>query len=532
MLRKFFLLLVLLLTMTVIVACSDDSSTADDQNTQDTNNGEVNDDNGNQTADDKTPDNQQQDEKPTYWSEDGANLKLFLASHASWPYQDEWPIWDWIKEKTNITIEGQPPSGEYADKLSITMASGNLPDLFNIWSGDDSKYGQAGAFVDLTKHLDKMPNLKKFWEENPDVRSRATLPDGAVYLAIAEGSSFSNQRAWQYREDVFEENGLEVPTTWDELYDVSKKLKEIYPDSFPLVFRGGIGAFGNISMSFGTYNNYFPDLETREVKFGPTTDEFKALVTRMNTFYDEGLIPPDWLSINTKQWTEYVATDSSFMTVDYIGRIDYFNNMFTEGKGRQMAYMKPPAGAGSPGYVIDAYYNSEGLAVAATSENMDAAFKYIDFLYSDEGIETMSWGEEGQTFVNENGEKKIVDTYISFDDLRVKTGMGTYGTYGYFNPEAAYSMMNDEQKEVYETISETAYPEKIVKPTFTKEEQEVMSVEGEAVKKHYEEEIAKFIIGDRSLDEYDQFISELEDLGLQKVIDTYTVAWKRQGTIE
>ena len=36
------------------------------------------------------------------------------------------------------------------------------------------------------------------------------------------------------RVDVFEKNGLEVPKTYDELYESCKKLKEIYPDIYPI----------------------------------------------------------------------------------------------------------------------------------------------------------------------------------------------------------------------------------------------------------------------------------------------------------
>lgn len=519
------LILILALALSVFAGCSNNGNgnkTNEPQNNAGNTNAPAT---GNDTAT-----GEQGTDKPSYWAEDGAEVELFMASHASWPYKEEWPVWDYIKEGSNITVKAQIPSGEYADALSLTMASGDLPDLFQIWAGDDSKYGQDGAFVNLVEHLDKMPNLAKFWEEHPEVKNNVTLPDGSVYLAVSEGASFSNQRAWQYRKEVFDEHGLEAPKTFQELYDVSKKLKEVYPDSYPLVWRGGIGALGNMAPAFGINRDYHPDLETREVEYGAISDEMKELITWMNKFAADGLIPPDWLSVNANQWTSYVTNGQSFITVDYIGRIEYMNSNF-EGGGEHMVYMAPPAGIeGKPGYVLDAYFNREGFAVASTSKNQEAAFKYIDFVFSEEGQELLSWGKEGETYETVDGKKKV--KYASFDELRKETGIGSYGSYGYFKPEAAYSMMDDATKAVYEAVGATAYPEKIITPTFTEEETEIMSVEDQAVKKARDESLSKFIIGERPLSEWDAYVQEVKDLGVEKVIEIHEAAWKRSGVIE
>ena len=42
---------------------------------------------------------------------------------------------------------------------------------------------------------------------------------------------------------------------------------------------------------------------------------------------------------------------------------------------------------------------------------------------------------------------------------------------------------------------------------------------------YYRENALRFINGERSLDEYDQFIEELYGVGLQEWIDEYTRQW-------
>ncbi|MNC29239.1 hypothetical protein D3C75_774820 [compost metagenome] len=55
-------------------------------------------------------------------------------------------------------------------------------------------------------------------------------------------------RAPLIRSDILEQNGLQAPTNTDELYTLLKKLKELYPDSYPLT---GTSA-ENLRTMFGT----------------------------------------------------------------------------------------------------------------------------------------------------------------------------------------------------------------------------------------------------------------------------------------
>ena len=54
--------------------------------------------------------------------------------------------------------------------------------------------------------------------------------DGKIYSAPSYGSptAFGNMRTWMYRKDIFEKHGLQPPETYEELYQVCKKLKELY----------------------------------------------------------------------------------------------------------------------------------------------------------------------------------------------------------------------------------------------------------------------------------------------------------------
>ncbi len=63
-----------------------------------------------------------------------------------------------------------------------------------------------------------------------------------------------------------------------------------------------------------------------------------------NKLYEEGLLLPNFLTIDTKGWQDVIANSDSFITIDYLSRIDFFNSSMREtDPDFTFAYMAPPA---------------------------------------------------------------------------------------------------------------------------------------------------------------------------------------------
>jgi putative aldouronate transport system substrate-binding protein len=62
---------------------------------------------------------------------------------------------------------------------------------------------------------------------------------------------------------------------------------------------------------------------------------------------------------------------------------------------------------------------------------------------------------------------------------------------------------------------------------YTNEENEVLSMVGETVKKFHEEQIAKFILGQKPMDDWDAYVNEINKLGVQQVLDVHKSAYER-----
>ncbi|MFD0715489.1 extracellular solute-binding protein [Paenibacillus sp. GCM10027626] len=459
---------------------------------------------------------------PSYYSAEPATITMFIGHQPAWPYQENWPVWKWIKEDTNITVKGVPAMGDSNDTLALNIASGNMQDIVTLYMREAMNYGSQGAFVDMSTKLDAMPNVKRYLEAHPDIRARATTPDGAIYYIPNDGAGITNSTVWFYREDVFHDQGIAPPTTWEELYAALKILKEKYPDSYPFTIRHGLGTLAMLAPSFGIHATMYPDPETGKVKYGPVDDNFKELLGWLHKFYSEGLMPPDFLSFDYNRWLEFMNNDKAFVTMQYIGQIEIVNNQLKKGK---LKFLPPPAGTGGKAYLPNNDFEISGLAVATDSKNVDAALKYIDYLFSEQGIERLSWGKEGETYTVISGKRSFPDKFKQFTDLRKDVGILTLGTYGQFNPESLISIVAEDEQYAYEEVRKYLYPRAIIDPTFTAEELE-QNLQS-PVHKYAEENMSKFILGQRPLSEWDQYVKELEDRGLQALIDLYQRGYDR-----
>lgn len=495
----------------------------------------------NPAASNSTPNSTEQPEKSVQEKDSPLEQKTFTAlldNNATFPYTKTWPVWDMIEEKTGVRLDVQIPSGKLSESLGLVIASGSMPDLMYMHSRKESnKYGQQGALTDVLEYLEVMPNLKKWIEQYPEEAKAAIAVDGKMYMLPNQGFGETNRMVWMYREDIFKKHDLTPPANYEELYGVLKQLKQLYPDSYPLAFRFGQipdEMMANFTVNFETGEDVYYDHERKEWRFGPVEDNYKAMLESLKKLYDEKLIPPDFLTIQTKQWQDIVSTGNAFITIDYISRVDFFNNaMRAEQPDYNMQFMAPPAGL-TGGKQQNPYMNflEGGLTVSSKSKKKEDIMKYMDFFYSEEGRILASWGKEGVTYSEESGAKKFMPEHTDVTEMRKQTGLATSGTYTWIDFDAHLSLFSEDLQTAYQEARQYDPPAMQPRPAFTEAETEVLSITGQAVKKHREENFAKFITGSRSLSEWDQYVEELHGLGVQKLIDTYTEAFKRLDSIE
>lgn len=468
------------------------------------------------------PDNGSAPEKNTFI--------MLMVDHPNWPYNKDWAVWDWIEEHTGATFEAQLPSGELQDTINLNVASGSMPDItFFTNRQEANKFGQQGVLANVLDYIDVMPNFKAWMEKYPDITQATLAADGGMYMLPNEGFGETNRIIWMYREDIFKKHGLESPKTYEELVEVGRELKSLYPDSYPFAFRSGsnLEILRFTSPQFGTHNSFFLDEETGEVRYGPIEEEFKKLVETFHTLYKEGIIPPDWLTVNVQQWQDMVSNDKTFMLVDYIGRLDLFNIPLKEQNPEfNLAFMTPPEGL--PGFDVNPHTHTleSGITVSSQSKKIKEVFQVYDWYYSEEARELISWGKDDEVYVTENGERKLRPEYLDVTDVRKKTGLATNGAYIWFDYDAHLAPSSQEQRDAYDLARQhdSVYR---VNPQFNESELNTVSLLQSNIDKHREEQLTRFILGERSLDQWDDYVAEAKNLGLDELTDLVRQAYER-----
>ncbi|KRE83975.1 ABC transporter substrate-binding protein [Paenibacillus sp. Soil766] len=460
-------------------------------------------------------------------------FKFLDYSNPSWPYDANWKVWGYLTEKTGVKLDIQlPPGNLLEDALAMTVASGDMPDL--MWTQTKAiadKFGQQGALVNILDYVKDMPNLKAWMEKYPTEAQNVLSSDGKMYVFPNQGLGESNRRTWMYREDVFKKLGLAAPTNWDELYETLKKLKTAYPDSYPLTFRNGLRYMYDFGAGFNVpaevekrKASVFFDSASKDWKYAPIQNEYKTLLTYMNKFYKESLIPKDFLTIDTKMWQDIVSTNRAFVTLDYMGRIDFYNSALRKDNPQfTMNYMAPPAGwAGGPRKTAFTAVTEEGFMVSSKSKQIKEVMKYLDFFYSEEGKKLVSWGKEGETASGTSFTTK----YADIADLRKKTGLSTDGAYTWFDFNAHISVSSPELQAAYKEAPKYD-GEKNSTLSFTLEEQQILDTKGDSLNANRDENFSKFIMGTRNFSEWDKFIEEQKKLGYEEIVNIYRNADKR-----
>jgi len=472
----------------------------------------------------------------------GTELDMVISSHASWSYNENWNVWQYMKEATGATLNiSAIPSGDLATKLPLMMATPNeLPDLMHTWAKDQvAKYSSSGAYLSMDDNMDKMPNYQAFLDnldpiEREELLRQRMCGDGKTYSALSYGTQrVTASRAWIYRKDIFEKHNLAVPTTYDELYEVCKKLKELYPESYPFCTRNGITIFDMAGpswkndMSFAQYYDY----DTNEWKYGAQQPEMKEMVEFFRKLVAEGLTAPNY-QLDAKEWEEFMSTDRGFITFDYVVRVDFFNVPNRQvNPDYTLSVMAPPIPniEGGSAKISKVNLDFGGYVVCNNGDEkgQENAFKFIDWMYTPEAVELLSWGKEGETYEVVDGKKQFI--LKDGEEVQTTYGFATYGTYQNIEQDAFESTYTPEQIE--SCVENLKYVEEQSNPVMwmalNDEESSAAANIATDLATYCQEQIMKFVIGQQPMSNWDAFQAGIVDMDVDTLLEIYAGAYNR-----
>jgi len=485
-----------------------------------------------------------EEEKPTYPLDTDVTFTYFMEPNTNWTSYaqnfGETEIAKALEEKTGVKIEYiHPAAGQASTQLSLYAASGELPDLVETdwysYTGGPELAIQDGLIISLNEYLEsgELPNLKAFLDANPEIARSCRTEEGNYYCFpfIRGDAKLMMSSGPIIRKDWMEELGLEMPETIEDMENILMQFKEKKGTTSPLCVN-----FPNALMFAGAYNNMYVD--NGVVKYGVLDDCFKTAVETLNRWYANGLLDENFSSVKTADKQAAILTEKAGVTMGSGGGNlgGWIDSMKDSGTSFDLTGFRLPY-AVYLGNVSDAYPGAGSVAISAACKDPLTAAKYLDYGYSEEGIMLYNFGIEGVSYTMVDGKAIYTDEIqANPDGLTQAQAMMKYfraSNQGPFIQDVGYIEQyyaKPQQQEAlaawttdFDVYNSRRYP----KATMTAEENEEYSTIYNEIEGYVDEQVTMFILGTRSLDEYDDFITEVKKLGAERAVELKQAALDR-----
>ena len=310
-----------------------------------------------------------------------------------------------------------------------------------------------------------------------------------------------------------------------------------------------LGSFLNVmAPTFGTaagwgYSNTWYDHDAGEFVFTGGSEGYHQLIGYVAGLVEEGLLDPEITQSDDQAVQKFISGESAAISGN-TQVINEYRTKFADAGQDDVPIRLITIPGGPFGNYLAGSQLSSGLMLSSSvteSPNFLAMLQFIDWLYfSDEGIEFAQWGVQGETYtVADDGERTLADD-VDWNGLNPGAELQLNADFGYSNgvfllangstEELLQSVMSPETREWTQEV--LAMNETLpVAPAAQLDELELetTSLLDSQLEDGVQAATAAFITGQRSLEEWDAYVAEMEALGSQQLVDTYNEALARQA---
>ena len=469
-----------------------------------------------------------------------------------------------LEEKTGIKLKFNEMVNP-TQKLKIMLAADDkLPEvLINGVPSDEMliKYGINGmnTIIDIGEYMDNYGYWLNDMAKKTTVKNfekRLYTADGARYFMpnVREqtgnyycGKAFINKK-W------LDKLGLEMPKTTEDF----KKVLEAFANNDPngngkkdeIPLTGCYNSWHSVPWHFLVNSFVYDDFETQmvvdkndKVSSIYFTDEFEEALKYINDLYKNGLYDMNAFTQGAAEVTKIMAQDDS-----KIGAfVNSASDSFFSAKPERMAdYVALPPLEGPKGVAwttISEAGVGKGAVITKYCQHPLAAFRFLDFMLSEESSMFNRYGVKGKDWRDATASDKGL-----FENIGKKAKFVTILPFGQAQnshwqengPAFRTLDMSDGMAwdgspyngEKFKADALPAYvgkgPKKtFIKGTYTEAESEEMAFIKAEIDMHLDQEIPKFITGQRSLSEYGAFKQELKNLDFDRYVEILQAGYNR-----
>lgn len=464
--------------------------------------------------------------------------------------------WNHVQDATGIGLDFVSVSEDtMTDQFNLMIASGDYSDIIfvpamgmSVVTTPTDLLAQ-DVIIQLDDYMEEyMPNYSA-WLDFDEVYRRETADDEGRHLAtyLLNMSDIVEMGNWM-RKDLLDKYGMEAPTTMDEFEAFFEACKN---DGLEQVV--GANADSLLTIHSGAYN--IPGLsgmalyhEGNTVKSAYQADTAYDYLKKLVEWYQKGYIDEDVMSITA------APHDQIFTSSIYSGNLalfeggsvhyaDFIDNAEVEGfdlVGVGDIVMNP----GDKSHFMEPMKVKTGNAITVTAdcEHPEAACQLLDWFYTDDGINTGNYGEEGLTWYWDSDGNRQYTELIWNDtefDIVPANAIGIYAL------QSRFSFVQDPYASiVYQTHTALDAIDAWIASrdsdcylntnslTLTEEEQRIVGECAADITTYAAEHLSKVVVGATELNEswWKDFVAQLETLGLNDLIAQYQSAYDRYLT--
>ncbi|MEM7133844.1 MAG: extracellular solute-binding protein [Chloroflexota bacterium] len=491
-------------------------------------------------------------------------LRVLIRGHAIVEDYTTNEFTKWYSEKTGVNLEFEiAPPGTEQEKLNLTLASGDLPDMivgFGVDPSTQAIYGSQGVFLPLNDMIDEWGvGIKEVFEGSPLVENLITAPDGNIYGLPQVNECFHcfySQRAW-INQAWLDNLGLEMPQTTDELLTVLTAFRNEDAngngDLDDEVALAGATTGWNTNLdgflmqpfvySEQFNNNRYLVVENGTIFPAVTTDGWQEGVRYLKTLYDAGLFGEESFTQEHAQIRQLVENEEAALVGMIIaGAQPVFGSIAGE---RWKEYLAVPPLEGPTGLRQTAY-NPWGTGpgncvITSASKYPEVAFRWCDGLYEREttlrsvfGNKDEHWklAEDGD--IGLNGEPAIWHRLTTFGELQNFHWAQVGPSYRPNHLRLGEKQRDPGDLEVvlYRETNEKMVPygrpvEELIPPLAFNEDQSLELTDIRlSVTDYVQQMMAEFILGQSDIDgDWQTYLDTLNTLGLPRMVEIYQEAY-------
>jgi len=468
--------------------------------------------------------------------------------------QEDNMVWREVRKRTGIDIEFDivTPATQN-ERFNLVIASGDYPDLNKLaylYTGGADKAIEDGVYLRCNELVEEyMPD---YYRElvNRNLMKEAVTDSGNMFGIGQINATVQLQFVGLVINETWcKELGLGLPSTYDETYEVLKRFKNEKGSNGPMELTSyGYNSYLTTGFGFNSGPNiasFYSD-NNGVAECGLLNPNFRTYVETMRKWYNEGLIDPDFVS---RQSAGYIPNpdvnrlssgDNALFNCYYqcVGSYYYDMGLITENWSyAPIQNLSREKGVrNSIGGNINDLPLAGICAIHTTCKDPVLAARFLNFFYTPEGELLANYGFEGETFeYNDKGEPELMD-WLMFPDTGVTSwNMWIANLIG--NGPLLYHWSRSSAEDDKLAVCDAAWAGDLPNGqyssclprnmTYTPEESAEMSTIGNDISTFVQEHVARFIMGVLPMDEWDPFIENIKDMGIDRVTEIVNASFKR-----